>query len=144
MFAWKKLFLMCSGCQLVPVISVEAPLWCFSTAWFGVCFSKESHVFILWNRALLQPLPLALSVPSLEVMPFVQGMWTLAECYIPMEKLPEYSVAGRLPVASPWGNAQLMASVCTEIKARQLQVLCSGDSKQHQLLTISQRRYNPE
>lgn len=110
-------------------------------AGFGVCISKESHLVILWNRAHLQPLPLALSVPSLEVMHFVQVMWPLAECYIPMEKLPEYSVTGRLPVASPWGNAWLMASVCTEIKARQLQVLLSGDSEQ---LLISQRKSNPE
>lgn len=77
-------------------------------------------------------------------MHFVQVLWSLAEYYIPMEKLPEYSVEGRLPVASPWGSAQLMASVCTEIKARQLQDLPPGDSEQHQLLTVSQRRSNPE
>lgn len=81
---------------------------------------------------------------SLEVMCFVQMMWTLAESYIHMEKVSEYSVAGKLPVASPRGNAQLVASVCTEIKARQLQVLHSGGSEQHHLLTISQRRPDPE
>lgn len=77
-------------------------------------------------------------------MCFVQVMWTLAESYILMEKVPEYSIAGKLPVASPRGGAQLVASVCTEIKARQLQVLHSGGSEQHQLLTISQRRSDPE